>query len=352
MSTSRRIAVRVMLYVSIAAYLIGDLLLFHGPLRQKFDSARFSASPAGHQAVDNRLVARVSGQSITRSQLDRAIATRLWLEGQVFSDLPPEDLPALRQTALDDLIDQELLRLQAKTLAPQLDVQAADVDARMKRLQGKFTSPASFITALQSQGIGGEEALRNRIISGIQQEKYIALRLAPWIRLDDAEAETWFEQHKESLSLPERIEVRHIFQPTLDQPAEQAKAKLESILGELSNNQKSFTQLAGELSEDPATQSTGGNLGWMTRERLPSDLATPLFAMELHKPALVQSKLGWHLVEITARKPAEPRTFEEAKPEILAALDAVKRQQATAALRKSLRNASLAKIEIFTDRPE
>ena len=69
--------------------------------------------------------------------------------------------------------------------------------------------------------------------------------------------------------------------------------------------------------------------------------------MELHRPALVQTKLGWHLVEITAHKPAEPRSFEQAKPEILAALQAIKRRQAIADLRQSLRSRDGVKIEVF-----
>ncbi len=54
----------------------------------------------------------------------------------------------------------------------------------------------------------------------------------------------------------------------------------------------------------------------LTHERLPSDFVLPLFALEPAKPSLIRSKLGWHLVEITARKPAAPAEFEPLKPEI------------------------------------
>ncbi len=54
---------------------------------------------------------------------------------------------------------------------------------------------------------------------------------------------------------------------------------------------------------------------------------------------------------VTARKPAEPRTFEQAKPEVLAALEAIKRRQATEDFRKSLRNSEAVKIEAIHHTP-
>jgi parvulin-like peptidyl-prolyl isomerase len=85
----------------------------------------------------------------------------------------------------------------------------------------------------------------------------------------------------------------------------------------------------------------------MTRDRLPADFATPAFSQEINQPALFRTKLGWHLVEVTARKPAEPRGFDQAKPEILAALAEEKSRKATEDIRSSLRKSSAGKIEVF-----
>ena len=104
-----------------------------------------------------------------------------------------------------------------------------------------------------------------------------------------------------------------------------------------------------ELSEDLANKDHGGALGWMTRERLPADFAAAVFSLALNQPRLIRTTLGWHLVEVTARKAAGPRTFEQAKPEILAALEAVKRRQATADFRQTLRKSAASKIEISQD---
>lgn len=87
----------------------------------------------------------------------------------------------------------------------------------------------------------------------------------------------------------------------------------------------------------------------MTRSRLPADFAAPVLNLQ-NQPALVRTKLGWHLVEVTGRKPAGPRSFEDAAAEITAALGTVKRGRMAAQYRSDLRTFEREKIDIFRDR--
>lgn len=329
--------------IAVAVYLIGDFFIIHGPANR---GVRSLLTPD-----TKNLAARVSGHRITRSQLDRALDEQLWLDGKSAATLTPAELKLARDAALQDLIDHELLRLQAGKITSQLPVSAAETDERLRRLVGRFENKGALETAMKSQGIASETNLRARLTARIRQEKLIELRIAPSIKVSDDEAKKWFDENQASISLPERIEARHIFIPTLDHPPEEAKQKLDAALADLTANKKDFPTLSKEVSEDPATKDSGGALGWMTRDRLPADFAAPVFLLETNKPALVRTKLGWHLVEVTARKPAEPRTFEQAKPEILAALEAVKRRQATTDFRQSLRKQKDVKIEIFATAP-
>jgi foldase protein PrsA len=260
-------------------------------------------------------------------------------------------LEVTRNAALDELIDHELLRLQVKASPTPLTVTDEEIQERLRRLVGRFESKGALETAMKSQGIATEENLRARLAARIRQEKLIESRIRPSIQVSDAEARQWFDENQKAISLPERIEARHIFLPTLDHPPEEAKQKLDAALADLIGKKKDFPTLAREISEDPATKDNGGGLGWMTRDRLPADFGAPVFSLPVNQPTLLRTRLGWHLVEITGRKPAEPRTFEQAKPEILAALEAIKRREATEAFRKSLRQAEDAKIEIFQNTP-
>ena len=326
----------------LIAYLVGDLHLFKGPLYRTI---------ATDGMAEMNLAARVSGHPITRSQLERAVSEQLWLQGRSTESLTPAELEAARTAALDQLIDHELLRLQVNASTTPLAVSDEDINERLRRLVGRFESKGELETAMKSQGIASENDLRERLAARIRQEKLIETRIGPSVRVTEEEARKWFDENQTSITLPERIEARHIFLPTLDHPPEEAKLKLDAALADLTEMKKDFATLAKEVSKDPATKDNGGSLGWMTRDRLPADFAAPVFSLAVHKPTLVRTRIGWHLVEVTARKPAEPRTFEQAEPEILAALESIKRHQATEDFRKSLRQAAAAEIEIFQDTP-
>lgn len=319
---------KIFLYVAFLAaslYLIGDILVFRGLVHRWLGSV----IPRDSKAV----VATVSGHPISLSQLDRATAERLWLVGKSLASQTSAD----RSAALNELIDHELLRLQVHANVDQVPVSKLEIDERFSRFAKRFESREALETAMRSQGIAATKDLRDRLTAQIRQEKYIALRIAPAIQVSDAEARQWFAQNAAAVAQPERIEVRHIFIPTLDHSPEAAKQKLAAAIASLSAHQKDFATLASELSEDPATKDSGGRLGWMARDRLPADFAEPLFAMESNRPQLIRTHLGWHLAEVTARKSAEPQTYEQVKPEIFAAIDAMKRRQAVADFRKSLR---------------
>jgi parvulin-like peptidyl-prolyl isomerase len=349
MTPLKKMSLRLAIYGAVFLYLLGDLFVFTGPLRRRINLADPATPEAIAKAKSRGVVARVFNHQITRTQLDRAVAERLWLEGKTLEDFPPALLKPLRLAALNDLIDHELLRVKAKAHAPDLKVTDAEVDERLRRLMGRFESRDAMEAAMKSQGIPTGADLRDRLAARLQQERYVESKVRPLSEVTDDEARKWFDEHTEELALPERVAARHIFIATLDTPAEQAKAKLETALADLVSNKKDFATLARELSEDPATRETGGALGWMTRARLPADFSEPLFALPPAKPALIRTRLGWHLVEVTGRKPAEPRTFQHAKPEVLAALRTLKRQQAANDYRHALRQFEAAKIQVFHD---
>jgi parvulin-like peptidyl-prolyl isomerase len=293
------------------------------------------------------LAARIYGQNITLSQLDRALHERLWLEGKSAVSLSKEETNHYRSLALEELIDNELLRHELAVTSQKPIVTNDEINERSSRFIGRFESKGALETALRSQGINSEINLQTRLASQIQLEKFLEQRIAPQVKVTEEEARNWFKENAASLANPERVEARHVFLPTLDHPPEEAKLKLEEALIALTDKKKNFAELVKELSEDPATKEIGGALGWMTRDRLPEDFSAPLFSLETGRPALIRTKLGWHLVEITARQQATEVTFEQARPEIFSALETIKRRKAVADHRAALRQSAAGELQRF-----
>lgn len=332
--------IRYILCAAFLAYLVGDLFLFHGPLDRAIQTLDPDSPQSIAKARKNGIIARVHQQPITSSQLDRAVFERLWLEGKSEAAFSTSD----RQAALDELIEHEFLRYQIAQENPEIQVSDSEINTRLTRLLGRFETKSHLESAMKSQGIPTEKVLRERIAARIREQKFIESKIAPFTAVTEAEAKIWFDENHKSLEISERIEARHIFIATLRTPSDEAKQKLEAALAQLTGGQKDFATLARELSDDPATKDQGGNLGWMSRNRLAPDFTTPVFALPLAQPTLIRTKLGWHLIEVTARKPAEPRTFEATKAEIFAALEATKRRDAVRKYRENLRRSSGVRI--------
>jgi parvulin-like peptidyl-prolyl isomerase len=346
---TRGFSIRIFLYSAAALYLAGDLFVFHGPLRRRIQRGLPDSPESIAAAKANGAVARVMHYPIMASQLERATIERLWLRGKTLDELPPAQRRIERLAALDDLIDEQLLRIKVKANAEELPVTEEEVDAALERLRARFPSREEFQADLAAEGIDSEKELRLRVGARLQQQKYIESRIAPLIAVGEDEAREWFEAHAKELERPERVEVRHVFLSTQSRDAAEARDLLQQALDDLVAKRKDFAAVAAELSEDSRSKGDGGKLGWMSRERLPADFATPVFALETGRPSLLRTKLGWHLVEVTARKPAEPREFEEARSEVMAAIEAVKRRDAVREYRKALRAREGRFIQVFTD---
>jgi hypothetical protein len=59
--------------------------------------------------------------------------------------------------------------------------------------------------------------------------------------------------------------------------------------------------------------------------------------------------MGWHLLEVLEKREPRERTFAEARVEVLAALEAVKRRDGLREYRKGLRERERKHIEVFFD---
>jgi parvulin-like peptidyl-prolyl isomerase len=337
----------LILCTAAVAYLAGDFFAFNGPLNRTIHGAFSPDAPSSvEKARKEGVIARVHEYPITTSQLDRATAESLWTVGKKPADLPADAHLAARKAALRDLIEHELLRASIAAAEQKIEVRAAEVDARCQEVFGAFDK-AGLDAALKAQGVPSEKDLRDRITAHLRMEKYIRSQVQ--VSVSEEEAKKWFAEKGPSIGLPERLEARHIFAATLSTPPEDAKKKLEGALAALNAKQKDFAALAKELSEDPATKDSGGNLGWMSRQRLSPDFAEPVFSLAVNQPSLIRTRLGWHLIEVTGRKAAEPRSFEDAQPEVIAALEAVKAREAVRSYREKLRSESAAAVRIYDE---
>lgn len=122
-----------------------------------------------------------------------------------------------------------------------------------------------------------------------------------------------FELKKQSLGQPEQVRARHILvkaDPSDEASAKQALAKAKIIQDLLKT--KDFAALAKEYSEDEGSKSKGGDLDFFTRGTMVSEFEEYAFSAELNAVSEpIKSQFGYHLIEVTDKKPAQEARLED-----------------------------------------
>ena len=142
------------------------------------------------------------------------------------------------------------------------------------------------------------------------------------LRQPDEEECARFHQAQPQLFLEgNKVHVRHIlFAVTPGVDVRALAQRAEQALLELTHREappERFADQARELSNCPSS-AQGGDLGWLTPQECAPELATVLFDPALNGllPKLVQSRFGFHIVDVLAREPGRPLPYEQVRERI------------------------------------
>ncbi len=137
------------------------------------------------------------------------------------------------------------------------------------------------------------------------------------VNVSDAERNRYYQDHLDEYRVPERVSVQHILLKATE-PAQLAAArkKAEDWLKQLKTG-ADFAELAKKNSEDTATATKGGDLGWILRGQTVPEFEKVAFSLTpgtVSDP--VQTEYGIHLIKVTAHEQARLRPLEEVRSEI------------------------------------
>ncbi|MDQ2869007.1 MAG: peptidylprolyl isomerase [Verrucomicrobiota bacterium] len=210
---------------------------------------------------------------------------------------------------------------------------APNVDREFAAMRGEFAE--KFESALANDGLT-DGSLRRMLADTTSEADAAENAIAHDLSVSDAEVADFYHAHANEFLAPLRLHVRHIFfaAPT-GYPAEVFAAKRAALADAQKRlaRGEDFEKVAAAVSEDDASKSKGGDLGWITHERIPPEFFDAVTKLQPGPaPVILQSHLGFQLVQVTEIAPAKIRSLAEAAPEIRAQLAAAKRRTSVAAL--------------------
>ncbi|AWM38957.1 Foldase protein PrsA precursor [Gemmata obscuriglobus] len=260
-------------------------------------------------AANPNLAATVNGEQITLAEVDALLKTTLPL-----TPLTAAQKRQMRVEVLADMVDDVLLRQFLRKNGPKVD--PAEIDAQLKAFGEKLKAEGKTLADFYRETGQTEAQVKEAWTTAMQLTGYVKSNAT------EEQLKAYFAANKDHFDRVE-VKVRHVVLRAgkSASPAERAaaKEKLEAIRADIAGGKLDFADAAKKHSHCPSGPA-GGDIGVIYRKGGIVDEAFAKAAFAL-KPGelsgVVETDFGYHLIQVTERKPGTPTTYDKSATDVL-----------------------------------
>lgn len=172
--------------------------------------------------------------------------------------LNEEQMTQVRYAVIDNLVGQELIKLEAKKMG--VKVPAAKVDSLTKLFKAQFPSEDAFQKELKKSNTTMaqfKEKIEDQLKSEVILEKKVPYPTDP----TEKQLQAFWELNKSKVSVNDTVSGARIFISTKGKSAQEvndAKDMLKGLAAQVRSKKATFAQLAAIYSDDQEAKKTGG----------------------------------------------------------------------------------------------
>ncbi len=277
----------------------------------------------GPPPLDPGVVAMVNGEPIPVAEFERELA--LAYEVPEGATVPaPDQLVALKQTVLRELVDRQLLLQDAKAkgiaVAPEA-VRTAVAQLKAEYQDGRFQEALA-------QGRLTESEFEQKTAARLTVEKLVDEVVYQRVAVTEEELQGYLDAHAAEFQEPEQVHAAQIVVKDLEDA--------RRLRDELHRGAK-FGDLARAHSLS-ADARLGGDLGWFPRGVMPPEFDAVAFSLQPGQISdVVTSEYGFHLFKVLERRPARRKDLTQVRREVERRLLRDKQEKAQASYVLGLR---------------
>jgi parvulin-like peptidyl-prolyl isomerase len=276
---------------------VAAILLTTGCGATTESGATSSPRPQASGTAADPVVARVNGDTVVRSEVERAMS---------FSRLSSKAL-TYRQ-ALEATIRRHLLGAEAGRLG--VTVAEPDVDARLAQVTTSLGGSAALQQSLAAVGLTLAD-YRDELRAGLLAEQ-LGSRKFPAAIVSGRQVAAFYRSQRAQLTTPAAVRLAEIVVKT--------QSLGQAVVDRLHKGY-TFAEVARAYSMDPESADAGGVIGWVTTSSLPPQLARVLPRARLGLVVgPIQAVGGWHVLKVLGRRKAHTQSLAVARPAIVAQL--------------------------------
>lgn len=263
-------------------------------------------------AEARKVVARVNGEPIYEDQVKPNVemALRNFRKYGMRED-NSEMVMRIQKNVLDKVIGDELVDQESrKRPIENLDEK---VEERVKALEKKYGAGEGMERYLKIRRLTMED-LRKSMRARVRIDEYLKEHGVLEPEIPEDQIREMYDASPESFSRNETVEVSHVLIAVApdagDEDKKQARQKAEQVRREILEG-KDFAEMAKKHSNCNSAAG-GGKLGNIKRGYMPAEFDQAAFALEEGAVSeVVETKFGYHVIEVTDKQPGGVIPYEE-----------------------------------------
>jgi len=275
--------------------------------------------PAADTVVIEQIIAKVNGEIITRSEIDRmkkAMVDEMKARGATAKDVD-EALKEREKDFLREKIDSMLLAQKGRDLNINLDADVTKYIANLQR-QSKIADPEKFQAYIRENTGMLYEDYRAEIKNSMLTRRVIGQEVSSKIIIPKAEVRKYYDEHKNEFQREERVFLREIFL-TIEGKTEAEKQAVEKKAKDLvtrARKGEKFNELARDNS-DAESAKNEGELPPSKRGELRKEIEDKVWVAQRNDVLdPIAFPNGWLILKVEEHHQAGLAAFEEVEGEV------------------------------------
>ena len=314
-------------------------------------------------------IMKVNGRVITENMFEKVFkhTTNAMLQGRELDAKNPQNkfLTLInKNSTVNTLILMELIKYEADQR--KIKITDKDIDTATTDIINKIGGKEKFESILALSKLD-EATFRDNIRLDLMKQKLVE-SIVGNSGASDEEVKKFYEENKEAhFKHAEQVRAAHILigasesdikeavknenaganlsdtelNKKVQEKLKEKQAKAQDIQQQVKKDPKKFEELAKKFSEDTATASKGGDLGFLPKEEMVPEFTNVAFATKPGQISnVVKTEFGYHVIKVIDRKEAGATPLEEVGVHIKRYLESKKKMEALRTLIETSRQSA------------
>jgi parvulin-like peptidyl-prolyl isomerase len=300
---------------------------------------------AAEAEVVERIVAKVNGEIITKTELDRELQGAIERLGP--APTPEEEtrrLTEMRQQLLERMIDNMLIMQVANDRGLRVPPRYFQEWKANIMKEMNIDNEEEFLRQVELQGMN-EAALKKQFEEGLLVQEVRRMEVDNKISVTEPDIGKYYRDHISEYTEAAKVRIREIVVRFDEAGEEEAAEKTRRLLQDIQQG-ADFAEVARRHS-DANSREAGGDLGFFEKRELAEFLADVAFQLEPGDISdIIRFESSFRIIRIEERTEDSTMTIESVRKEIADAIFQEKMQERTERYLRQLRERAIIEIKL------